>query len=266
MVQACGRARPGRDISWPQRGDTYFPHLLGEPDRIPAGAHLERERADGPGAAGRHPADADGVVIPAGRKVPAPHPPLIASGVPERQVMAGGPDPDPDLDAVRTGYRSVPHPGEPRIGQAQRGLIRPGVQGPVSVDIAREVARVRRVKHPAGFEAVKESRRFSTGAHPFLVTAVPLVTQTGLPLCSRRPPLGPLHWSTRSSGCPHIQCALVRVSPPPARRGTTRFLVHQRTGNMSRASDRSPAAAAARSAVLAHPRYATTIFEGCSKR
>jgi hypothetical protein len=37
MVQACGRARPGRDISWPQRGDTYFPHLLGEPDRIPAG-------------------------------------------------------------------------------------------------------------------------------------------------------------------------------------------------------------------------------------
>ena len=38
-----------------------------------------------------------------------------------------------------------------------------------------------------------------------------------------------------------------RVSPPPARRGTTGFLAHQRTGNMSRASDRSPAAAAARS-------------------
>src|SRR6185312_11607747 len=88
MVQACGRAPPGRDISWPQRGDTYFPHLLGEPDRIPAGAHLERERADRPGAAGRHPADADGVVIPAGLKVPAPHPPLIASGVPERHVLA----------------------------------------------------------------------------------------------------------------------------------------------------------------------------------
>jgi hypothetical protein len=60
----------------------------------------------------------------------------------------------------------VPHPGEPRIGQAQRGLIRPGVQRLVSVDIAREVARVRRVKHLAGFEAVQEAQRFSTGATP----------------------------------------------------------------------------------------------------
>jgi hypothetical protein len=57
-------------------------------------------------------------------------------------------------------------------------------------------------------EAVQEARRFSTGAHPFLVTAEPLVTQTGLALCSRHPPLGPLHWPTRSSGCPaHPLCS-----------------------------------------------------------
>jgi len=131
-------------------------------------------------------------------------PARIARRVPERQILAGGPDPDPDRDAVRTGYRPVPHPGEPRIGQAQRGLIRQGIQRPVSVDIAR----VRRVKHPAGFEAVQEARRFSTGAHAFLVTAESLVTQIGLVLCSRHPPLGPLHRPTRSSGCPaHPVCS-----------------------------------------------------------
>ncbi len=101
MVQARGRARPGRDISWPQHGNTCFPHFLGEPDRIPAGARLKRERADGLGAAGRQTADADGVVIPAGREFPARHPRLIAERMPQRQILAGGPDPDPDHDARR---------------------------------------------------------------------------------------------------------------------------------------------------------------------
>jgi hypothetical protein len=45
-------------------------------------------------------------------------------------------------------------------------------------------------------------------------------------------PTSPAHPLIR---LPRTHCALVRVSPPPTRRGTARVLVHQRTGNMSRA-------------------------------
>ena len=124
MVQACVQPRPGRDISWPQRGDTYFPHLLGEPDRMPAGACLERERADGLGPAARHAADADGVIIPAGRKVPAPHPPLIARRVPERQVLAA--DRIQILTAKPSGPATGPCPTQVSHALARHSEASPG--------------------------------------------------------------------------------------------------------------------------------------------